>query len=148
MNCNYVKLNQYNKSSENFVQYNVGKFEVSRRKSGNNYVYNIINYSDISTSPSGILKTDGSLEILADKICDGCEIKSVDLFMKYGNIWSLSGTPFINQYLSYSPSSKTITLSKPSMAFTVQSGLKAGSSPEDQNIGFARFYITWGPPTN
>ena len=146
MNCNYVSLKNYNKTTENFMEYNVGKFEISRKKVGTDYTYKIINFSDISSSSSGTVLPDGTLQIVADKICNNCQIKSVDLFMKYGSIWSLSGTTFVNQYLSYSPDTKTITLSKPSLAFTIQKGLKAGSSPEEpeRSEGFARFYITWG----
>jgi hypothetical protein len=155
MQSNYVSLNQYYRNQYNSkegYEYNVGKFELSRSTD----TPPTIRVSHVDPSLSSITQysnwtpfnTDISLSV--ENIPADAEIKSVDLFMRYGdNLWAPSVQPFNNQYISYDKSTKKITIAKPNLAFTIQSKPAPFTSPTCNKTipvcaPFARVYVTWG----
>ena len=156
---NYTTLNKYDnnnnvKSLENFYagEYNSGKFEIFKT-SGNKFrITNIDGELASVTNPSNESSTDISFKV--DKLCpnDYCEIKSVNVFMKYDSnakendktpvsiLWS-PVLPITSQYFLFDGLSKTITIKNIGMNLKIQAPPNY-SSPVDGL--YARVYITWG----
>lgn len=155
MQSSYVPLNQYYrnqyKSSEGY-EYNVGKFELSRSTDTPPLVK--VSYVDQSISnitantPWRPFTNDILLD--AENIPLNAEIKSVDVFMRYGdNFWAPTIQPFVQQSITFDKTIQKIRITKPNMAFIIQSRPFPYASPTCNKTDttcapFARVYITWG----
>ena len=149
MLSNYTTLRQYYKnqnSSENFSEYNVGKFEIAKT-SKTELAFKIIN-SDISNDVDATiynmpLKT--LMTIKADKLPDNFEIKSVQLFVKdITGKWGPVITPFIFEYLTYDSGKKEIYFGKVGFKIFQQLiYLQNENNVDVDPLPMARFYITW-----
>lgn len=155
MQSNYVTLNQYYRNQFKLTEsyeYNVGKFELSR--STDTPV--LVKVSQVDPSLSNTTQYSdwrpftADITLSVENIPADAEIKSVDLFMRYGDLWAPSSQPFNNQYLSYDKINKKITISKPNLAFSILSKPAPYASPLCNKITqapcdpFARIYVTWG----
>ena len=155
---NYTTLKDYYRNQNNnipqiehYSEYNVGKFEIMRDKFNQ---YKIINIDKTIFLPDatnkmpdfvadGAKNSGGVLTFNANQLPDNFELKSVRVFMKYGDKWAQNIIPFINQYISFDSKTKTITIGKP--GYGLQSQVLYVQDKLASPIGdpFARVYMTW-----
>jgi hypothetical protein len=157
MQSSYVPLNQYYrnqyKSSEGYDdEYNVGKFELSRSTDKPPLVkVSHVDQSISNITPTTWMSFNNDILLDAENIPIDAEIKSVDVFMRYGdNFWAPTIQPFVQQSITFDKTIQKIRITKPNMAFIIQSRPSPYESPTCNKTGttpcapFARVYITWG----
>lgn len=158
MQSSYVPLNQYYRNQFNSREqygsssYNVGKFELSR-STDSPALFRVSQVDPSISKTTEYSQWSSDISFDAENIPLDADIKSVDVFMRFGdNMWAPSVQPFIQQSLTYDKSTKKISISKPNNGvFLIQSKPAPFASPTCNRMAtttpclpFVRIYITWG----